>query len=100
MIRGRVINKMKGFAIPFVVLAIVVLFVTGVAFLHLGLERRVYSIRTGEDISARCAADAGLWKSSVRSPPGWSFSMALDSSEATVTSTPSLRAASRKSLAR
>ena len=60
MIRSRVINKIKGFAIPFVVLAVVVLFVTGVAFLHLGLERRVYSIRTGEGISARCAADAGL----------------------------------------
>ena len=60
MIRSRVINQKKGFALPLVILAVVVLFVTGVAFLHLGFERRVYSIRTGEDISARCGADAGL----------------------------------------
>jgi hypothetical protein len=59
MIRDRV-NRLKGFAIPLVVIAILVLFVTCLAFLHLGFERRVFSIRTGEGIAARCAADAGL----------------------------------------
>ena len=47
--------------------------------------------------AARLAAPAGSRKSSVSSPSGFSASTALASSEATVTSTPTLSAASRKS---
>jgi hypothetical protein len=52
--------KRRGSAIPLAVLAIMMLFAMGVALLSLGLNRRVYSIRTNSDIAARCAADSGL----------------------------------------
>jgi acetyltransferase-like isoleucine patch superfamily enzyme len=41
-------------------LTIVLLLATGVALLSVGLNSRVYAMRTASDIVARCAADAGL----------------------------------------
>jgi len=53
-------TKRRGSALPLAVLAIMVLFAMGVALLSLGLNSRIYSVRTASDITARCAADSGL----------------------------------------
>jgi len=55
-------SKRRGFAIPFAVLAVVVLLAIGVGLLSLGLNSRIFSVRTTSDVVARCAADAGLTK--------------------------------------
>jgi hypothetical protein len=55
-------SRRKGSALALALLAVIVLFIMGGALLALGLNSRVYSIRTSSDIAARCAADAGLTK--------------------------------------
>ena len=54
--------KMRGSAIPLAVIAVVTLLAIGVGLLSLGLNSRIFAIRTTSDIVARCAADAGLAK--------------------------------------
>jgi len=45
---------------PLAIAAVVILLATGVGLLAVGFNSRIYSIRTAADITARCAADAGL----------------------------------------
>lgn len=52
--------KKQGSAIPLAVVAVIILLAMGVGLLGLGLNSRIFSIRTASDIAARCAADAGL----------------------------------------
>ena len=54
--------KNRGDALLLALIAIVLLLTVGTSILSLGLKARVYSIRDASDISARCAADAGLTK--------------------------------------
>lgn len=53
-------SKKRGSAIPLAVVALLILLAMGTGLLSLGLNSRVFSIRTTSDITARCAADAGL----------------------------------------
>ena len=53
-------SKRRGSAVPLVVVAVVILLAMGVGLLSLGMNSRVYSIRTAQEIAARCAADAGM----------------------------------------
>jgi len=53
-------SKRCGYAIPLVMVAVMILFAMGVGLLDLGVKGRIFSIRTASDIAARCAADAGL----------------------------------------
>ncbi len=55
-------NRNKGSVLLLALLTIVLLLVAGLGLLALGFQSRVYQIRTGADIAARCAADAGLTK--------------------------------------
>jgi len=55
-------SKRKGSAIALMMVALVVLLVTGVGLLSMGLRSRVFALRTASEIAARCAADAGLTK--------------------------------------
>ena len=55
-------SQKNGFAIATVLCAIVLLFITGIGLSSLGLQRRMLAVRTCSEISARCAADAGLTK--------------------------------------
>jgi hypothetical protein len=58
--RKLLLPKRCGSAIPLAMLTIMLLLATGVALLSVGLNSRVYAIRTTSDIAARCAADTGL----------------------------------------
>jgi hypothetical protein len=51
-----------GFALAAMLCAVVILFIIGACVLSLGLHSRVFAARTSSDISARCAADAGVTK--------------------------------------
>ena len=53
-------SRKPGSAIPLAVVALLILLAMGTGLLSLGLNSRVFSIRTTSDIMARCAADAGL----------------------------------------
>lgn len=53
-------SKRKGSATAFAVFTVMLLLVMGVGLLSLGMNSRIYSIRNVSDITARCAADAGL----------------------------------------
>ena len=53
-------SKKRGSAIPLAVVAVVILLAMGTGLLSLGLNIRIFSIRTASDITARSAADAGL----------------------------------------
>jgi hypothetical protein len=53
-------SKKRGSALPLVVVAVTILLAMGVGLLSLGLNSRIYSIRTASEIVARCAADAGM----------------------------------------
>ncbi len=61
------VKKMKlkrtGSAIVLAMFAVLILFITGAGLFRLGLNSRVYAVRTAEEIKARCAADAGLAQS-------------------------------------
>jgi Tfp pilus assembly protein PilX len=54
--------KDAGYALVIVVLVILVTSVLGGAMLTMGAQNRVYSVRTAQEIAARCAADAALTK--------------------------------------
>jgi len=54
--------KKRGLAIPLAMLVVVILLAMGTGLLKLGLFSRIFSIRTASDITAQCAADAGLTK--------------------------------------
>jgi len=58
----KMCSKRTGSAIVLVMFAVLILFITGVGLLRLGLNSRIYAVRTAEGIKARCAADAGLAK--------------------------------------
>jgi len=53
-------SKRGGSATVLAVVAVMILLAVGVGLLSLGMNRRIYSIRDASDITARCAADAGL----------------------------------------
>jgi len=55
-------QKRPGFVTLMAVVAAVFLFIIGVGLLTLGLNRRLYSIRSNNQLAARCAADYGLTK--------------------------------------
>jgi len=55
-------SKKRGLAIPLAMLVVVILLAMGTGLLKLGLFSRIFSIRTASDITAQCAADAGLTK--------------------------------------
>jgi len=52
--------KRQGSAVPLALVAIMILLAMGVGLLNLGMSGRIYASRTADDITARCAADAGL----------------------------------------
>ncbi|MHC4622784.1 MAG: DUF7305 domain-containing protein [Planctomycetota bacterium] len=52
----------SGTALPLVMVALVMLLMLGVGLLSIGLHGRIFAIRTASQITARCAADAGLAK--------------------------------------
>ena len=54
--------KRPGIAIPLAMAAIMILLALGASLLTLGVSARLYSMRESEEISARCAADAGIIK--------------------------------------
>jgi len=60
--RNSAQSKKSGSILAVVMVLIVVLVVTGGAMLALGSQSRVFAIRDGSGITARCAADAGLTK--------------------------------------
>ncbi len=53
-------SKNRGSALPLALVAIALLLVMGSTLLSMGLNSRIFSMRTASDITARCAADAGL----------------------------------------
>ncbi len=55
-------QKRPGFISVMAVVAAVFLFIIGVGLLTLGLNRRLYSIRSNQQLAARAAADYGLTK--------------------------------------
>ncbi len=55
-------SKKRGSALPLAVVVVLILLAMGTGLLRLGLNSRVFSIRTASDIAARSAADAGLTK--------------------------------------
>jgi len=55
-------SKRKGSAMALMMVALVVLLVTGVGLLSIGLRSRIFALRMASGIAARCAADAGLTK--------------------------------------
>jgi hypothetical protein len=55
-------SKKRGSAIPLAVVVVLILLAMGTGLLRLGLNSRIFSIRTASDIIARSAADAGLTK--------------------------------------
>jgi len=59
---NRLQSKKRGSAIPLALLVVVILLAIGTGLLSLGLNSRIYSMRTTSEIAARCAADAGLTK--------------------------------------
>lgn len=58
----RVSYERGGFALSTMLCVVVILLILGSALLSVGLHSRGLSVRTASDISARCAADAGLTK--------------------------------------
>jgi hypothetical protein len=56
-------RKEAGFAIGLVLTIFVILIVIGIGLLNLGLQGRLQAVRAASEISAKCAADAGLTKS-------------------------------------
>lgn len=61
-INKKVSSQRHGSALPLIVCILVILLFLGNGLLTLGLQARTYATRTGDQIEARCAADAGLTK--------------------------------------
>jgi len=57
--------KKRGSAIPLAVVALLILLAMGSGLLSMGLNSRIFSIRTTSDITARCVADTGLTNSFI-----------------------------------
>jgi hypothetical protein len=55
-------SKRKGSTIVLVMIVLVILLLAGAGLLNLGLHSRLAAVRDASEISARCAADAGLAK--------------------------------------
>jgi len=55
-------SKRKGTVMALMLVALMVLLLTGVGLLGMGLRSRIFALRTASDIAARSAADAGLAK--------------------------------------
>ncbi len=55
-------TKKSGSALPLVIVTVVILLTMGLGMLSLGLQSRVYAVRTSDKIAAQVAADAGLVK--------------------------------------
>ncbi|HUU16496.1 MAG TPA: collagen-binding domain-containing protein [Sedimentisphaerales bacterium] len=55
-------SKKRGSAIPLAIVVVLILLAMGTGLLSMGLNSRTISLRTTSDITARCAADAGLTK--------------------------------------
>jgi hypothetical protein len=53
-------SRQGGFAVPLAIVAVMLLLLVGTSLLTLGSNARIFSIRDTTEISARCAADAGL----------------------------------------
>ncbi len=53
-------TKKRGSAIPLAVVVVLILLAMGTGLLSMGLNSRIFSLRTTSDITARCAADTGL----------------------------------------
>jgi hypothetical protein len=60
--KNRLQSKKAGSMLAIVMFFVVLSVVMGVAVLALGTQKRLFAIRTAAEISARCAADAGLTK--------------------------------------
>jgi hypothetical protein len=58
----RVSKKRSGAVLPLVSVAMVILLAIGVGVLAIGLQDRMQSLRDGNAIAAKCAADAGLMR--------------------------------------
>jgi len=54
--------RRHGYALPSVFSMLVILLTLGTGLLSLGLHSRIQAIHTGNEIAARCAADAGMTK--------------------------------------
>lgn len=82
----------RGFTLPLVVVAIVVLLITGLGFLRLGFVAQLRAVRTIQELSARAAADSGLTKAlldmngSLNVEP-WSFNNLPSSGHAVLPNT-------------
>jgi hypothetical protein len=55
-------SKNAGSTLVMVMFLVAFSTVLGVAVLAMGMQQRIFAVRTGEEIAARCAADAGLTK--------------------------------------
>lgn len=55
-------SERKGTVMALMLVALMVLLLTGVGLLSMGLRSRIFALRTASDIAARSAADAGLAK--------------------------------------
>ncbi len=55
-------SKKRGSVLPLAMFMVVMLLIIGTGMLNLGLNSRIFSIRTASQISARSAADAGMTK--------------------------------------
>ena len=55
-------SKKAGSILAIVMFFVVITSITGVAVLAIGAQKRIFAVRTGQEITARCAADAGLTK--------------------------------------
>ncbi len=53
-------TKKRGSAITLAIVVVVILLAMGTGLLSMGLNSRIFSLRTTSDITARCAADTGL----------------------------------------
>jgi len=60
--KRRYQSRRCGFVMGLMVVALIVLLITGVGLLSLGSHRRIFSVQTCSGIGARSAADAGLTK--------------------------------------
>jgi len=58
----RIPCKQGGFALATMLCAVIILIILGTALLSIGLHSRGLAVRTSSEISARCAADAGMTK--------------------------------------
>jgi hypothetical protein len=54
--------KSAGSTLAMVMFLVAFSTVLGVALLTMGMQQRIFAVRTGEEIAARCAADAGITK--------------------------------------